>query len=63
MKNDERERLMQLSLSEKIEHSKKIIKQALARFSGDELYVAWTGGKDSTTMLWLYRVVCAQGKR
>ena len=57
MKNDERERLMQLSLSEKIEHSKKIIKQALARFSGDELYVAWTGGKDSTTMLWLYREV------
>ena len=60
MKNDERERLMQLSLSEKIEHSKKIIMQALARFSGDELYVAWTGGKDSTTMLWLYRVVCKE---
>ena len=60
MKNDERERLMQLSLSEKIEHSKEIIKQALAKFSRDELYLAWTGGKDSTTMLWLYREACKE---
>lgn len=60
MKNDEREWLMQLSLSEKIEHSKKIIKQALAKFSRDELYFAWTGGKDSTTTLWLYREACKE---
>jgi phosphoadenosine phosphosulfate reductase len=57
VKNDERERLMRLTLEEKMEQSKGIIKQALQRFSCEELYVAWTGGKDSTTMLWLYREV------
>lgn len=54
------ERLMNLTLDEKVEHSKKIIGQALQRFSRDELFLAWTGGKDSTTMLWLYRQVCKE---
>ncbi len=57
VKNDERERFMCLTLDGKIEQSKRIIKQALERFSRDELCLAWTGGKDSTTMLWLYREV------
>jgi phosphoadenosine phosphosulfate reductase len=51
---------MNLTLAEKIEQSKEIIKQALRRFSRNELYLAWTGGKDSTTMLWLYRQVCKE---
>lgn len=57
MSNDEHQRLMCLALDEKVELSKSIIKQALERFSRDEFCLAWTGGKDSTTMLWLYREV------
>lgn len=52
--------LMNLTLEGKIEQSKKVIKEALARFSHNELYVAWTGGKDSTTALWLYKEVCKE---
>jgi phosphoadenosine phosphosulfate reductase len=58
MDNEPRERLMNLDLEQKIEQSKKIIEDALAKFSNTHLYLAWTGGKDSTVMLWLYREVC-----
>jgi phosphoadenosine phosphosulfate reductase len=58
MEKEQRERLLNLNLGQKIEQSKKIIKEALAKFFPDELCLAWTGGKDSTTMLWLYREVC-----
>lgn len=51
---------MNLNLEQKIEQSKNIIKQALSKFDHNEFYVAWTGGKDSTTMLWLYREVCRE---
>ena len=57
MDSEEQHGLMNLTLDGKIEQSRKIIKEALTRFSEDELYLAWTGGKDSTTMLWLYREV------
>lgn len=49
---------MNLTLQQKIEKSKEIIRKALIKFRDTELCVAWTGGKDSTTMLWLYREVC-----
>jgi phosphoadenosine phosphosulfate reductase len=52
--------LMGLSLEEKINTSKEIIREALQKFPGNDLYVAWTGGKDSTTMLWLYGQVCEE---
>jgi phosphoadenosine phosphosulfate reductase len=58
MEQEDRSRLMNLTLSEKIEQSKGVIKEALGKFAADELFLAWTGGKDSTTMLWLYREVC-----
>lgn len=61
--NQDTDRLMDLPLEEKIEHSKAVICEALERFSQDELYIAWTGGKDSTTMLWLYRQVCQEQHR
>ncbi len=60
MKIHTQEHLMSLSLAEKIEYSKKIIKDSLSRFSHDELFVAWTGGKDSTTMLWLFLESCKE---
>ncbi len=52
--------LINLSLGEKIEKSKDVIRRALREYPRDKLYVAWTGGKDSTTMLWLYRQVCQE---
>jgi phosphoadenosine phosphosulfate reductase len=51
-------KLLPQSLNEKIDYAKTIIKEAVERF-GDKLTLAWTGGKDSTTMLWLYRETCA----
>jgi phosphoadenosine phosphosulfate reductase len=60
MEEQKRKALINLKLEQKIEQSKKIIKQALAKFSRDELYLAWTGGKDSTIMLWLYREICKE---
>jgi phosphoadenosine phosphosulfate reductase len=60
MMEQESERLMNLTLEEKMEHSKEVIREAIGRFSGDRLFLAWTGGKDSTTMLWLCREVCRE---
>lgn len=57
---DEREALMELSMEEKIEYSKKVIKEAIEEFGVDKIAVAWTGGKDSTTMVWLFREACKE---
>jgi phosphoadenosine phosphosulfate reductase len=47
-----------IDLKSKIDKSKQIIGEALQRYPDDKLSLAWTGGKDSTTMLWLYHTVC-----
>jgi phosphoadenosine phosphosulfate reductase len=60
MEQQEQEGLMNLNLHEKIEKSKEIIKESLKRFPHNELCLAWTGGKDSTTMLWLHREACKE---
>lgn len=60
MNQVEHKRLISLNLGEKIQQSKTIISVALERFSPADIYIAWTGGKDSTTMLWLYRKVCTE---
>ncbi|MCK9419575.1 MAG: phosphoadenosine phosphosulfate reductase family protein [Nitrospirae bacterium] len=52
--------LKNMSLDQNIEQSKKIIREALDRFGHENVAVAWTGGKDSTTMLWLFREVCRE---
>jgi phosphoadenosine phosphosulfate reductase len=49
-----------LSLDQKINKSQSIIKEALQEFSLEKFSLAWTGGKDSTTMLWLFRSACSQ---
>jgi phosphoadenosine phosphosulfate reductase len=54
----EREEMMALSLDEKVQQSKKIIKEAIDRFGVEKLVIAWTGGKDSTTLVWLFKKVC-----
>jgi phosphoadenosine phosphosulfate reductase len=48
------------TLRQKIERSHEIIEEAIQMFPEDQLCMAWTGGKDSTTMLWLYRSVCSK---
>ena len=60
MEQQEMERLSALALPEKIAHSKTIIRQAYRRFSREKLYIAWTGGKDSTSVLWLFRETCRE---
>lgn len=55
------ENIMALSLEEKIEKSKEVVKEALERFSHP--VVGFTGGKDSTLTLWLVREVCREKGR
>ena len=56
----EKGRIMRMSLDEKVEQSKKIIREGLEKFGHDRVAIAWTGGKDSTTMLWLFKEVCRE---
>ncbi|TVQ97034.1 MAG: phosphoadenosine phosphosulfate reductase family protein [Desulfovibrionales bacterium] len=42
-------------LHEKILHSRKILEQVLAGHGPERAAVAWTGGKDSTVVLWMWR--------
>ncbi|GAF88722.1 unnamed protein product, partial [marine sediment metagenome] len=43
------------TLARKTADSEKIIRQAFEKFAVEDLAIAWTGGKDSTVMLWLIR--------
>lgn len=52
------ETLLSLSLEEKISKSKEVIREALEKY--ERTAVAWTGGKDSTLMLWLVKEVCKE---
>ncbi len=49
-----------LSLAEKVEVGKKIVREAFEKFSRDRIAIAWTGGKDSTLVLWHVRQVCLE---
>jgi len=49
--------LQNLSLTDKVEQSKKVVQEAFERFEPSKTLIAWTGGKDSTLMLWLIREV------
>lgn len=45
-------------LEKKMEDSRKIIREAFKQFPPDRLRIAWTGGKDSTLVLFLVKQVC-----
>lgn len=45
-------------LAKKVQASEKVIREAFEKYPTEDLAVAWTGGKDSTVMLWLIRRVC-----
>lgn len=48
------------TLEKKAADSRRIIREALEKYDPEDLAVAWTGGKDSTLVLWLIRQVCAE---
>lgn len=43
-----------------VEQSKDVIREAFRRFDPAATGITWTGGKDSTTNLWLIRQVCLE---
>ncbi len=47
-------------LGGKIEKAKEIFKQAFDRFSPEETRLIWSGGKDSTLVLWICRQFCGE---
>jgi phosphoadenosine phosphosulfate reductase len=55
------EELMNLPLDEKVEEAKKVVREALDRYG--KCAVAYTGGKDSTLMLWIIREACRESGR
>ena len=57
----DRKRYQNLDLSKKIELSRTVIKKAFQRIPREQTALAWTGGKDSTLLLWLLRKVCQDG--
>ena len=52
--------LLALPIDAKVAQSQAVIRQALEGFGPSRLAVAITGGKDSTTNLWLVRQVCTE---
>lgn len=53
----------QTILAKKVEDAKNVIRETLAKFGSESLRIAWTGGKDSTLVLWLVREVCRESGR
>jgi phosphoadenosine phosphosulfate reductase len=60
MNLSEKEKILKLNIDKKLEQSKLIIREAMESFQIDNLAVAITGGKDSTTNLWLFKQVCEE---
>ena len=50
-----------MTLEQKVARSKGIITEALDRFGNEKMAIAWTGHKDSTLVLWLFKLVCSEG--
>jgi phosphoadenosine phosphosulfate reductase len=52
--------IVELTIDQKIKKSQALIKEALDLYSSKNIAIAITGGKDSTTNLWLFKEVCEQ---
>jgi len=50
--------LQDLPIDKKVEKAKEVILEAINIYGIDNASVAWTGGKDSTVVLWLVKQVC-----
>ncbi|GAI94076.1 unnamed protein product, partial [marine sediment metagenome] len=51
---------MKKRCAELVEKSKGIVCEAFEKFKPSEIAITWTGGKDSTTNLWIIRQVCLE---
>ena len=58
MEPDEKEEILRLHIDEKVNRSKSVIREAINKFGIENVAIAITGGKDSTTNLWIYKQVC-----
>jgi len=47
-------------IQKKIDDSKKVVRETFEKFKPSESAATWTGGKDSTTNLWIIRQVCLE---
>lgn len=47
----------ELAIDQKVDRAKEIVKRALEYHQGKNIAIAWTGGKDSTLLLWLVKEV------
>lgn len=56
--DSKKKELQALSIDQKVEKSKEIILAAFKEYDIKDLAVAWTGGKDSTVLLWMVKQVC-----
>lgn len=54
------EKLMSMDLNEKISEAEKVIYDAIEKYGIEKTAVAWTGGKDSTLLLWIVKKVCEE---
>lgn len=54
------QRKLREKVYDKIAKSKEVVRQTFKRFGPDKTAIAWSGGKDSTTMLWIIRQVCLE---
>lgn len=46
--------------NELVQKSKAVIRESFTRFALEDMAITWTGGKDSTTTLWIIRQVCLE---
>jgi phosphoadenosine phosphosulfate reductase len=60
MTGQDKDTLLELHINEKVKKSKEVIKEAITKFGIDNIAVAITGGKDSTTCLWLCKQACEE---
>ena len=49
-------------LARKLEDAQQIVREALERYEPDRLAISWTGGKDSTLVLYIVRQVCLEAR-
>ena len=45
---------------ELVEKSKQVIRETFQKFSMEDTAITWTGGKDSTTVLWIIKQMCEE---
>lgn len=60
MKPSQNINISRLSFDQKVEKSNAVIKEAMELYGSEYMALAITGGKDSTTNLWLFKKMCKE---